>query len=181
MYFWTNKCMWGGQRKPNILHKTHSSQKLATLLLRIDTAIYRVGDLHSENSQIHTVVSLLLWGEHSVKCVRPALKMEASKEEKRGVVRFLVAEGACLLCMANTVCPWQVCTSGKRDSAKDAHLCKTIRTHWAIVRIDDLIWENWWITEEQIRVQVGISHGSVHVIIKDHLQFQKICTQWVSH
>ena len=29
--------------------KTHSSQKLATLLLRIDTAICRVGDMHSEH------------------------------------------------------------------------------------------------------------------------------------
>ena len=33
-------------------------------------------------------------GERSGKYVRPALEMEASKEEKRGVVRFLVAEGA---------------------------------------------------------------------------------------
>ena len=42
--------------------KTHSLQKLATLLLRIDTAICRVGDNHSENAQVHTVVSyLLLW------------------------------------------------------------------------------------------------------------------------
>ena len=33
-------------------------------------------------------------GERSVKCVRPALEMVASKEEQRGVVRFLVAEAA---------------------------------------------------------------------------------------
>ena len=33
-------------------------------------------------------------GERSVKCVRPVLEMEASEEEQRGVVRFLVAEGA---------------------------------------------------------------------------------------
>ena len=33
-------------------------------------------------------------GERSVKCVRPALEMMANKEDKRGVVRFLVAEGA---------------------------------------------------------------------------------------
>ena len=33
-------------------------------------------------------------GERSVKCVRPALEMEASKEEQRGVVHFLLAEGA---------------------------------------------------------------------------------------
>ena len=33
-------------------------------------------------------------GERSVKCVRPVLEMDASKEQQRGVVRFLVAEGA---------------------------------------------------------------------------------------
>ena len=32
-------------------------------------------------------------GKRNIKCVRPALEMEASKEEQRGVVRFLVAEG----------------------------------------------------------------------------------------
>ena len=31
--------------------------------------------------------------ERSVKCVRLALDMEASKAEQRGVLRFLVAEG----------------------------------------------------------------------------------------
>ena len=33
-------------------------------------------------------------GEPSVKCVCPALEMVASKEEQRGVIRFLVVEGA---------------------------------------------------------------------------------------
>ena len=45
----------------------------------------------------HRSTQLFLYcsgGEHSVKCVRPALEMEASKEEQRGVVRFFVAEGA---------------------------------------------------------------------------------------
>ena len=40
----------------------------------------------------HRSIQLFLYfsgGEFSVKCVRPALEMEAS-----GVVRFLVAEGA---------------------------------------------------------------------------------------
>ena len=35
-------------------------------------------------------------GERSVKCVRPALEMEARKEEQRGVVRFLVAAVAAM-------------------------------------------------------------------------------------
>ena len=48
-------------------------------------------------SKTHTSTQLFLYcsgGERSVKCVRPALEMEASKEVQRGVVRLLVAEGA---------------------------------------------------------------------------------------
>ena len=47
--------------------------------------------------KIHSSTKLFLCcsgGERSVKCVRPVLEMEASKEEQRGVVRSLVAEGA---------------------------------------------------------------------------------------
>ena len=43
-------------------------------------------------------------GERSVKCVRPALEMEASKEEQRGVVRFLVAE--CAMTCHKVKTPW---------------------------------------------------------------------------
>ena len=43
-------------------------------------------------------------GERTVKCVRPALEMEASKEEQRGVVRFLVAEGAATRHKIKTPC-----------------------------------------------------------------------------
>ena len=45
----------------------------------------------------HRFTQLFLYcsgGERSVKCVLSALDMEASKEEQRGVVRFLVPEGA---------------------------------------------------------------------------------------
>ena len=86
--------VWGAVKwKLNTHHKTHFSQKLATLL-RMDTAICRVGDMHSENTQLFLYCS---WGEHSVKCVCPALEMEASKEEQSDVVHFLVAEvvGTC--------------------------------------------------------------------------------------
>ena len=47
--------------------------------------------------KMHRPTQLFLYcsgGERSVKCVRPALEMGASKEEQRGVVRFLVTEGA---------------------------------------------------------------------------------------
>ena len=45
----------------------------------------------------HRSTQLFLYcsgGERSVKCVCPALEMEASKEGHRDVVRFLVAEDA---------------------------------------------------------------------------------------
>ena len=43
-------------------------------------------------------------GERSVKCVRPALEMETSKEEQGDVVHFLVAEGAATRHKVKT--PW---------------------------------------------------------------------------
>ena len=43
-------------------------------------------------------------GERSVKCVCPAFEMEARKEEQRGVVRFMVAEGAGIRDKVKT--PW---------------------------------------------------------------------------
>ena len=48
---------------------------------------------------MHKFTQLFLYcsgGEHNAKCVHPALKMEASKEEQRSVVRFLVAEGVAI-------------------------------------------------------------------------------------
>ena len=90
--------------KPNTRYKTHSSQTLATLLLRIDTATRRVGDIHSENAQVHAVVFYCSGGERSVKCVHSALQMETSKGEQIGVVRFLVAEGAAT--RHNVKTPW---------------------------------------------------------------------------
>ena len=68
-------------------------------------------------------------------------------------------------------------TSQQDDSSpRQAHRAITLNV---IARIDGLIRENRRITEEQIRVQIGISHGSVHAIIKDHLKFRKICAQSV--
>ena len=43
-------------------------------------------------------------GERSVKCVRPASEMEASREKRRVVVRFLVAEDAATCHKVKT--PW---------------------------------------------------------------------------
>ena len=55
----------------------------------------------------HRFTQLFLYcsgGERSVKCVRPALEMEARKEEQRGVVRFLVTEAAATRHKVETPC-----------------------------------------------------------------------------
>ena len=62
--------------------------------------------MHSENAQIHTAFLYCSGDERSVKFVRPALLMETSKEEQRGVVRFLVAAGAATRHKVET--PWNV-------------------------------------------------------------------------
>ena len=137
-------------------------------------------------------------GERSVKCVRPALEMEANKEEQRGVVHFFGGWGCWNTCnwSSHVCCVWQTlydpdkcarvaedfherCTSLQDDSQPgEAH---RVITPDVIARINGLIWENRRITEEQIRVLVGISHGSMHAIINDHMQFWKIFMQWVPH
>ncbi|KAG8229892.1 hypothetical protein J437_LFUL009756 [Ladona fulva] len=129
---------------------------------------------------MHRSTQLFLYcsgGERSEKCVRPALEMKASKEEQRGVVRFLVAEGAGAReihhristvygehCMSLTsVHEWQKRFREGCTSLQDTlHLRQAHQdiTPDVIVRIDGLIQENRQITEEGISVQVGISHGS---------------------
>ena len=93
--------------------------------------------------------------------------------------KFIIAY---LLCMANimsltSVLEWQKRSRDGRTSLQDDS-CSG-QAHRAIVpdviaQIDGLIWKNRQITEKQIRVQVSISHDSMHAIIKHHLQFRKI-------
>ena len=59
--------------------------------------------MRSENAQVYTVVFFIAL-KVGVKCVRPPLEMEASKEEQRDVVRFLVAEDAATRHKVKT--PW---------------------------------------------------------------------------
>ena len=45
--------------------------------------------MHSEKHRFTQLFLYCSGGERSVKCVRPALELEASKEEQGGVVSFL--------------------------------------------------------------------------------------------
>ena len=69
-------------RSPAIKHIPHKS---LTLLLRIDTAICRVGDMH-RYTQLFFYCS---GGERSVKCVRLASEKEASKKRAERCGLFL--------------------------------------------------------------------------------------------
>ena len=60
--------------------------------------------MHSENAQVQQLILYCSGGERSVKCVRPALEMESSKEEQRDVAHFLVTEGAAMRHKGKT--PW---------------------------------------------------------------------------
>ena len=47
--------------------------------------------------EMHRCTQLFLYcsgGERSLMCVRTAMKMEASEDEQRGLVRFFMVEGA---------------------------------------------------------------------------------------
>ena len=107
-------------------------------------------------------------GERSVNCVRPALEMEASKEEQRGVVHVFVAEGAgtreihsrmCAeygeQCMSLTgVYEWQKTFREGYTSLQDDLLPGQDHrdiTPDVVARIDGLIREIRRITKAQIR------------------------------
>ena len=46
-------------------------------------------------------------------------------------------------------------------------------------RVDALIWENRWITVRKLSGILNISDGSVKTIIKQHLQYSKVCARWI--
>ncbi|GFT62250.1 mariner Mos1 transposase [Nephila pilipes] len=45
-------------------------------------------------------------------------------------------------------------------------------------RVNECILENGRITIDEISNELDISHGSVHKIIADHLQFHELFSQW---
>lgn len=122
--------------------------------------------------------------------------MEVSKEEQRAVIRFLTAEGESaagiyrrMLTVYGEQC---LCESGVRRWAaryRDGRMSlkddpRPGQANGAITdencaAVENLICENRRITEDEIADLVGISHGSVHTIIREKLGYRKVCTQWV--
>jgi len=48
-----------------------------------------------------------------------------------------------------------------------------------IARVDELIRMNRRIKINEIVAEFGLSYGSVHSIIHEHLNFNKVCARWV--
>jgi len=46
-------------------------------------------------------------------------------------------------------------------------------------RVDALIWENRRVTVREVSGILNISDGSVKTIIKQHLQYSKLCARWI--
>ena len=81
----------------------------------------------------------------SVKCVHSAWEMEAIKEEQRDLLHFLVNGAAGTRdnhrrMSAEYSEHWQMCTSGRRYSAKDAHHWKTIRSQDSSIEPLRIMW-----------------------------------------
>ncbi|GBM30484.1 hypothetical protein AVEN_237707-1 [Araneus ventricosus] len=50
-----------------------------------------------------------------------------------------------------------------------------------IAEVHDLVMNNHRVTVDEIHRLLGISVGTTHTIMHQHLKFRKICAQWVPH
>ncbi|GBM23441.1 hypothetical protein AVEN_39363-1 [Araneus ventricosus] len=121
--------------------------------------------------------------------------MDSSRSAQRAVIQFLRAEGEHASqnyrkmkevygeqCLARcTIFRWcQRCEAG-RVNIKDlprpgqAHVVTNSVT---ISAVDELIRQNCQITKREIAVELSISKGTVHHIIRKKLGYGKVCAQW---
>ena len=130
----------------------------------------------------HRSTQLFLYcsgGEHSVKCVCPALEMEAVKEKQGGVVCFFVAEGAGTRELHRRMSALYVPDKVARVAEEIPRMTHIAARRFApgrgpsshyrkpdvIARIDGLNRKNRRMTEEQIRAQVGRGSASVGEVV----------------
>lgn len=98
--------------------------------------------------------------------------MDAPKHEQHSVVRFILQLKGFL--KMKLVDVWLPCASNIAFhwllwSVIDALIIKT--------QIDELIWQKWRISIDELTQQVKISNGSVYSIICDHLGYLFLCLQ----
>ena len=72
---------------------------------------------------------------------------------------------------------------GRETVENEPHDCRprTSITGENSDRVNALIRENRWIIVCELSGILNISDGSVKTIIKQHLQYSKVCTRWIPH
>ncbi|GFQ75009.1 histone-lysine N-methyltransferase SETMAR [Trichonephila clavata] len=114
--------------------------------------------------------------------------MQESKKEQRGVIRFLAAEGVggcemhrrmkavygnCNLCRSSVV-EWRKRFNEVRDLLEDdarPRQAYRVITPEIIVEVNALVLDNRRIIKDEIRRLLGISAGTTHTIMHQHLNF----------
>lgn len=71
-------------------------------------------------------------------------------------------------------------TMSLKDNSRPGQAHRVI-TPSVIAAVDAAVRNDRWRTVEDIRFMLGISHGTAHAILTEHLKFRKICAQWVPH
>ncbi|GBN75236.1 Histone-lysine N-methyltransferase SETMAR [Araneus ventricosus] len=127
---------------------------------------------------------------------RPLRNMQANKKEQRGVIRFLTAEGGREMyrrmkavygeysLSRSTVVEWRKRFLDGRELLEDdvrPGQANRVITPEMIAEVHDLVLNNRRVTVDEIHRLLGISVGTTHTIMHQHLKFRKICAQWVPH
>ncbi|KYO21352.1 histone-lysine N-methyltransferase SETMAR [Alligator mississippiensis] len=119
-----------------------------------------------------------------------------TKEEQRSVIRFLWAEGVppseihrrivaqygknCLA--QRKVYEWVEKFKHGRTSVVDeprAGRPNTATTEDNIAKVDAAVRASKRVSIPELVAEVGVSAGSIHAILHDHLNYQKVCARWV--
>lgn len=70
-------------------------------------------------------------------------------------------------------------TSTEDDSRSGCPLSAVTKD--SIARVHSVVVEDPHATLDEIAAEVGVSHGTCHAILTEHLQYKKLCARWVPH
>ena len=122
--------------------------------------------------------------------------MDSSKEAQHAVIQFLSAEGVSgtdiysrmknvygTECMSHTAV-FRRCSDFRHGRVSTADMPRPGQAHVVITQesiaaVNSLVRENRRITTWEIADSLSVSKGTVHTILHEHLQYSKVCAQWV--
>jgi len=122
--------------------------------------------------------------------------MDSSKHAQCAIIQFLSAEGVSgtdiysrmknvygTECMSRTaVFRW--CSDFRHGRVSTADMqrpgqANVVITQESIAAVNSLVRENRRITTREIADSLSVSEGTVDTILHEHLQYSKVCAQWV--